>query len=460
MWAICEYPLPHLTESTRLLPPLPHKALMLLRACTSILLLSIGLCLTAHAPGAQDSGSRLTRITGNDGKPFAVEVSRRGGAPEVQPFDSPYFLGGDTFTDDPPVCFIVGTTVRPVLGYKRGTAARRGLEIVGSGGAWFLTYVRDGVNEFWRLNGSEAEPVTLNTGKMLSLRARITRGGERTFLYDTDFDGRSSIYEIKGTKAEPVVLTDRANHGGASYAWWTNGRLLVAFYNAGTYDFRWLKDGAFSSCWAQNGIEDYDQQVDRILSLRIGAALYFCVVRNDKSADIWTIDGDTIVRVKHEQAAKIYAWDDGARAAAGSGGLYFVAETKNKQNQLFLAEGVTVTPLTSGNAPLIASFVHGKGGPVLAGNTVVVGADVTTLPQPDLENPVRYELLTGSLLQQGSRLLRFSGGTLEVVEPAGAPKDFGTVRGAWSFTKDSKLHTYLTERPSGDRLEFRLWKLE
>ncbi|MCB9895643.1 MAG: hypothetical protein H6839_14445 [Planctomycetes bacterium] len=431
----------------------------MLRALSAILL-ALPWLLASGSPLAQDAAWTLTRVNGNDGKAFRVEVSRRGGAPEVRPNGSSYFLGGDQFTEDPPVWYVDGTTVSPVLGYKRGSGKRVSLELVQSGGATFITYVRDGVNEFWKLKGAEAEQVRLNTGKAFAMRARITRGGERVFLYDTDYEGRNSIYEIKGTTAEPLVLSDKANHGGASYAWWTDNRLLVAFYSAGTYDFYWLKDGTFVPCWERNGVEDYDRQVDRILSLIAGGRLYLNVVCNDKSASIWTVDADGLAPVVHADAARVYAWDDGARTCVNDAGLYFVAENQGKQNQVFLANGASITPLKSGDGPLVAAFIHCKGGAVLAGGSMIDGTSATPLPADESEQPGTYELaarLGGfDLLQRGSKLYRYQQGKLNEQKLEGAPADFGRIVGSWNVGE----RAYLIERVGGDLLEFRLWKLE
>jgi hypothetical protein len=428
---------------------------MLLRALSAFLLIAFGLLATV-ATLAQDNAPALTRVNGNDGKPYRVEVSRRGGAPEIRPAGAGYFLGADQFTEDPPVWHIDGTTVSPVLGYKRGKGRRVSLELVQAGGATFLTYVKDGVNEFWRLKGAEAEPVCLKTGKTFAMRARITRGGDRVFLYDTDYEGRNSIYEIKGATAEPLVLTDKANHGGASYAWWINDQLLVAFYSAGTYDFYRLNDGVFEPCWKRNGVQEYDLQVERILSLRVGSRLYLNIIRNDKSAHIWTVEGDELAGVTHADAANIHAWDDGARTGVNDHGLYFTAMSKGGKNRVFLAAGTKVTALG-----VDAGFVHCKGGAVLAGNTLIDGLSLIPLPQTDSEKPTAYELAAhvgdADLLQRGDTLLRFRDGKLEEnVVLTGAPEDFGTIRDGWS----SKQQTYVVERVGGDRLEFRLWKLE
>ena len=433
---------------------------MLLRALSLILLLLLSL-LAVTTPSAQDAALALARVNANDGKPFRVEVSRRGGAPEVRPDGSAYFLGGDQFTEDPPVWYIDGNVVSPVLGYKRGSSKRVSLELVQAAGATFITYVKDGVNEFWRLKGAEAEQIRLNNGKAFSIRARITRGGDRVFLYDTDYEGRNSLYEIKGTTAEPLVLSDKANHGGASYAWWVDDRLLVAFYSAGTYDFYWLREGVFVPCWERNGVESYDQQVERILSVRAAGHLYFNIIHNDKSAGIWTVAGDELKPVRHSQASKIYPWDDGARAAANANGLYFVAENKAGTTQVFAADGSTVTPLKIGDAPLKAGFVHCRGGAVLAGDAMIDGTTVTPLPAPE-PGQAAYELAAHvggkDLIQQGDQLLAYRAGELtKQPTPDGAPENFGRIVTAWNV---GGKRTYFVERVGGDLLEFRLWSLD
>jgi hypothetical protein len=392
------------------------------------------------AAGAQEPATSIARVNGVDGKPWPIKLARRGG-PEIETFDAPYVLTPGT--QRPALWFLEGDQCVPVpyaaVGKRFGN-----FEVVRSGAEFFFTYVVDGVNEFWRLDGDKAAQVTLE-GKPFSQRARVTRGGGAPFLFQGDVGGKTNLFEIREGAAEPIKLADSADHGTISYTWHVGDRLLAAFYLAGTYDFHLLTDGKFVPAWEHNGVKEYDSQVDSISEIWAGERLFFSVVRRDGSADMWAFDGERLKSVQVESSKLAPDWSKQA-FAANEHGVYFIMD-----GGLFLADGAKARPVKLGGK---TEDLACKGGSVLARGKeaawFVTGTEVTTLNLADSELVAHVG---------GADVLRTNGAMklYRAGRPAGEmrdlPENFGLVERSWAH----KSAAYIVENASAEAPAYRLW---
>jgi hypothetical protein len=386
--------------------------------CTFAVLLALSVA------DGQEAKLSLTRVKGIDGKPWQIKARKL--APELQTFDAPYVLTPGA--DRPALWYLDGETCVPVTYLPPGKRPAA-FEVAASGKECFLTYVTDGVNEFWRLQEDKASQVTLN-GKPFSQRARITHGGDSPLIYAGDFEGKTRVYEVLDGAATAVPVDD-TDRGTISYAWQVGGILLAAFYLDGTYDFHALKDGKFSPAWSRNGEKDYDRQVDSIRDLRAGDRLFLEITFRDHSTGGWIFDGSKLEAVK--------PW--GTQPVVNAHGAYFIAD-----GALMHADG-TVTRKLEGPSP---TSLQCRGGSVLAKGEkaawLVTGAQVTELP-------ATIELVAhvndSDVLHDAGKLEVYRAG-----KPGGsiiAPEDFGGVYAAW--------RSYLLELSAGETPAFRLWNL-
>jgi hypothetical protein len=404
-----------------------------------IVLTLLATAVMLSAAGAQEPALSIARVNGVDGKPWPIKLARRGG-PEIETFDAPYVLTPGT--PKPALWFLDGDQCVPVA-YAAVGKRFGNFEVVRSGAEFFLTYVVDGANEFWRLKNEKAAQVMLD-GRPFSQRARITRGGGTSFLYHGDAGGKTNLFEIREGVAEPVKLADGADRGTVSYAWHVGDRLLAAFYLAGTYDFHRIVDGSFVPAWEHNGVKEYDSQVDSIAEIRAGERLFFSVVRRDGSADAWVFDGE---RLKAVQAESKFTPDWNKQPFASSPfGVYFLMD-----GGLFVADSAKAQPVK------LASKVEGlscKGGSVLARGKdaawLIAGTEVAALDSADCE------LLAHA---GGADILRV-GGAIKVYRdgrPGGEVRDlpagFGRVERSWMH----KSAAYIIENADAETPDYRLW---
>jgi hypothetical protein len=391
------------------------------------------------AAGAQEPALSIARVNGVDGKSWPIKLDRRGG-PEIETFDAPYVLTPGT--PKPALWFLDGDQCLPVT-YAAAGKRFGSFEVVRSGAEFFLTYIVDGVNEFWRLQDGKASQVMLD-GKPFSQRARITRGGGAPFLYHGDVGGKTSLFEIDEGVAEPVKLADSADRGTVSYAWHVGGRLLAAFYLAGTYDFHLLVDSKFVPAWEHNGVKEYDNRVDSIAEIWAGERLFFSVVRRNGSADAWVFNGERLTSVQTESKS---APDWSKQLFVSSRyGVYFIVD-----GGLFLADGA------KGQSIKLASKAESlscKGGSVLARGRdaawLITGTEVAAL------DSVECELLAHA---GGADILRIGGAIKPYRDgrPSGevrdVPADFGRVEHAWGH----KSAAYIVENAGAETPDYRLW---
>jgi hypothetical protein len=404
-----------------------------------VLLLLVSATILTAVRGQDAAPLTPHRVNGVDGKPWPIKISRRGLRPEIQTFDAPYVLTPGT--PKPALWFLDGEQCSP-LAYAPAGKRFGNFEVVHSGAEYFLTYTVDGVNEFWRLKGGKAVQVTLD-GKPFSQPSRITIAGASPCLYHGDASGKTSLFEVKDGEAVPVELAD-VDLGTISYAWRVGGKLIAAFYRAGTYDFHVLYEGKWAPAWEHNGAEKFEQQVDSIKELWAGEKLFLSITRRDDSEGIWFFDGSkldvVILRDVHPDFRSY------PRAANGHG-LYFVAPLG-----MFLADGDSARRVVVGGQP---DSLTCMGGSVLArgaaGAWLVSGTTVTALDSPD------YELISHV---DGTDVLRAKDGAVllyrEGSRVAGLndlPEDFGIVERSWSCGPGA----YWIEQIDPESPTYRLW---
>jgi hypothetical protein len=307
------------------------------------------------------------------------------------------------------------------------------LEIVHCGRALYLTYVSEGLNEFWSLNGDKASQVTLD-GRPLSLRARITRLGDFAYIYGGDSTGKAYIYRVVDGVATALKL-DSVDRGTLSYAWEAWGSLLLGYYKDGTYDFYTLKEETLTPAWPRNGEQDYDQQVDVVDDLPGGDDLYLDVTYRNQTHGAWYFNGTKLEALKQH-------W--GKTYVLSTMGLYFIGE-----NGLMRAVGASVQELKTSAKPTSLTC---RGASVLATNEtaawLIYGSD-------SVEVPTGAELVafvqSTDILRVGTKFIFYREG-----KPAGElplPEDFGQIE----RTLGRGHAAYVLERT--DDSAFRMWRL-
>lgn len=388
--------------------------------CAFVLLLALSVA------DGQEAQLSLVRVNGIDGKPWPIKAARKL-TPEIETFDAPYVLTPGI--PKPALWYMDGETCVPVT-YAPVGKRLAAFEIVPSGGEFFLTYVSDGINEFWRLQGDKASQVTLN-GRPLSQRARITSGGESPLIYQGDAEGKTRIYEIREGAAVAVPV-DNLDHGTITYAWQVGGVLLAAFYMDGTYDFHVLKDGKFAPAWGRNGEKDYDRQVDTVQDVRAGDRLFFDITYRDRSNGGWVFDGAKLQAVR----------DWGSQPVANEQGVWFITG-----GALMHADGTT-THKVEGLAAITGLQCHG-GGVLAKGEKAAWLASGATV----VELPTATELVAywngADIMRNGEKLEAYRDGKLQYAIET--PADFGSVHAAW--------RSYVLEKSAGETPAFRLWAL-
>lgn len=427
------------------------------------------LALTGVIAGSQDApGWKLTAVTDPLGQPFPVPADKRGVGPGLLNFDSPYLLQNKT--DGLAIWYVHGGRAFPVS-FEGGKAPKRvaAPEIVNSGGTWILTYVLEGGNEFWVLDAEQAGQVKHPDGKVFSQRSYITRGGEKAMLYLGSHTGKTQLYELAAGVAKPITIADKTDHGTAQYAWYLDGRLLVAFYMAGTHDFYWLKDGTFSACWDRNGNQDYDTQIDAIHSVWWNQRLFLNLVRRDNHAELWSISEGEL----NSASDNADSWSRPGAVAVGRDGVYFIGD-----DRLQVTDGVESRGVLDDQAePLLLdakATLSSRGGGVLVTNETgndftcwLVSGKAQLLGTHKIGSAGRYVLVASAGEEDlvrcvdgsGNRSWKlFTAGAQQAAEVEGVPEYFGNIDSAWSVQEDGKAVFYAIERKEG-AVSFRLWKL-
>ncbi|MCA8911678.1 MAG: hypothetical protein KDB82_08225 [Planctomycetes bacterium] len=435
-----------------------------------LVLATLGVLALSLIVRSQDAPAlRLSEVTDPMGQGFPIPADIRGTMPGVNSFGSPYLLLNKT--DGLALWYVQGGHVYPVAfeggQVPKGKAAP---QVVNSGGNWFLMYVVDGGNEFWRLDAEQAKPVTLPDGKLFSQRSHITRGGDKAVLYQGDYTGKTDLYEIDGETARAIRVTDKTDHGTAQYAWHVGGKLLVAFYINGTHDFYWLADGAFKACWERNGTQDDELQIDSIHAAWWNGQLFLNLVRRDASAEVWTVRDGKLASVSDKAAS----WYKEGLVAAGRDGLYFIGN-----GALEVSDGKTTRTIRHGDDPLTLdtkAALTSQGGGVLVNvrnfdefTCWLVGDSAHKLGTHKIGSVARYVLAasTGAtdIVQfsdeQGVPHWKvFKAGKESETGVEGAPEDFGAIESAWSVAESGKQVSYTVERKAGTKASFRLWRLQ
>lgn len=333
----------------------------------SIAALMALICLagTESAQEAEAAGASLVRLVDADDKPVTVKLLMRSGRsdqPDLTLHDGPYFRTG-TEMGPGTLWHVNGARCVEVTGIE-STGKELGTELVLSGGRSWLTRVREGANEFFLLDGTEARPVTNAEGAPFHERARITLGGDRAILYATTFDGELRLHEIEGSVARPLPVKDKRDHGAIMFAWDAGEVILASFYKDGGYHFRALKDGFFRSTL---GDDDPAGEVADIHAKRFGGHVFLNIRRPREISEHWHFDGETMRPIADENIRRIAPWNRPAVHTVNDDGLYTAALDKSDAWVVLHCDGKTVKRVHAGEDVLKGATlptVRGAGGAV------------------------------------------------------------------------------------------------